>query len=96
MRIRLPARRAAEAFDFEFRGVRYSACLSRFPDGRIAEAFASPSKRGSHVDTDVNDSMTLLSIALQYGVPVEAIKGAVCRDEAGVAAGFLGALIDAI
>jgi hypothetical protein len=35
----LPNRRPREGFDFEHAGVRYTACVGRYPDGSPAELF---------------------------------------------------------
>lgn len=39
IRLRLPNRRASTTFDVEAGGLRYTATVSRFPDGRIGELF---------------------------------------------------------
>lgn len=46
MRERLPNRRAAETFGFEHGGRKWTATISRFPDGRVAEIFIDGSKGG--------------------------------------------------
>ncbi len=38
-RERLPNRRLGETFELEVAGLRYTATVGRFPDGRIAELF---------------------------------------------------------
>jgi hypothetical protein len=76
-RRRLPNRRANEIVDFEHDGQRYTAAISRFPSGKIAEVFLSSGKYGAAVHLHAQDSAVLCSLALQFGVPVETILHAV-------------------
>jgi hypothetical protein len=46
-RERLPNRRGSATFDFEIDGLKYSATVSRFSDGRIGELFISNHKSNS-------------------------------------------------
>jgi hypothetical protein len=96
MRQRLPQRRASETFGLECAGLRYTATISRFDDGRIAEIFLSNHKAGSHADTAAKDSAVVCSIALQHSVPLEAIRKALLRDSRGVASSPLGVALDLI
>jgi hypothetical protein len=76
-RQRLPNRRASEIADFEHAGQKYSAAISRFPNGKIAEVFLSSGKYGAAVHLHAQDSAVLCSLALQFGVPVETILHAI-------------------
>ena len=49
-RQRLPDRRAAEVFDFEHNGRKWTATFSRFADGAIAELFIDGSKEAPIVE----------------------------------------------
>jgi hypothetical protein len=93
-RQRPPNRRASENFDFEVDGLRFTATVSRFPDGRIAELFLNSNKIGNATDTNARDSAIVLSFALQYGADIETIRRALCRDSKGKALGPLGAALD--
>jgi hypothetical protein len=42
----LPNRRANESFTFEVDGLRFTATISRFPDGRVGELFLNNHKAG--------------------------------------------------
>ena len=53
-RQRLANRRAAETFGFECNGLHYTASISRFPDGSLAEIFIGNAKAGSHSDAAAN------------------------------------------
>jgi hypothetical protein len=80
--MRLPDRRAVERFEFGFSGQLYTACLGRFNDGGIAEIFLSGNRRsGSMVEGMARDEAVLLSLALQYGCPVDVILAALGRRE---------------
>jgi hypothetical protein len=77
MRQKQANRRANEIADFEHGGQKYSAAISRFPNGKIAEVFLSSGKYGAAVHLHAQDSAVLCSLALQFGVPVETILHAV-------------------
>jgi len=96
MRLRLPARRASETFDFQCNGLLCHATVSFFSDGPLAEIFLSTAKAGSHSDSAAKDSAVVASIALQYGVPLETITHALLRDATGRAASPLGRALDLI
>jgi hypothetical protein len=73
MRQRLPNRRPNEVADFEHDGLRYTAAVTRFPDGSIAEIFLTSAKYGSAVHLHANDAAILASLALQHGASAETI-----------------------
>lgn len=87
-------RRASEVFDFESMGMRFTASLSRYPDGRIAELFVDNHKAGSAIGTLVRDTAILFSFAVQHGADVEAIRRALTRNSDGSACGPLAAALD--
>ena len=92
----LPNRRASELFDFEAMGLRFTASVSRYPDGRVSELFCDNHKAGSQIGTLVRDAAILLSFALQHGADIEAIRRALCRDSSGRALGPIGEALDLI
>jgi hypothetical protein len=93
-RERLPNRRAAETFEVEADGLRYTATVSRFADGRIGELFLTNHKSNSQADTNARDSSIAFSFAVQHGADPHAISQALCRDSRGRASGPLGAALD--
>lgn len=95
-RQRLPNRRANQTFNFECNGLAYSATISRFPNGDLAEIFISNSKAGSHSDAAAKDSAVVASLALQHNVPLNTIRKALLRDARGNAASPLGVALDVI
>jgi hypothetical protein len=95
-RERLPDRRSNESFSFELNGLRFSATVSRFPDGRIGELFLNNHKFGNQSDTNARDAAILLSFALQHGADLETIRRALCRDSHGRALGPIAEALDII
>src|SRR5262245_44754760 len=93
-RRRLANRRANESFSFEVSGLRFTATVSRFPDGHISELFLNNHKAGNQSDTNARDGPIVLSFALQYGADIDAIRKALCRDAAGKALSPIGAALD--
>jgi hypothetical protein len=95
-RERLPNRRACVSFSFVCNDLDYTATVSYFADGRLAEIFLSNCKAGSHSDAAAKDSGVVCSIALQHNVPVETIRRALLRDARGNPSSPLGAALDII
>ena len=95
-RQRLPNRRLCESFSFELDGLRFTATVGRFPDGRIGELFLNNHKHGNQSDTNARDAAILLSFALQHGADINAIRKALCRDSAGRALGPVARALDLI
>jgi hypothetical protein len=94
-RSRLPARRVSETFGFEVGGLYYRATISRFPEGSlVAEIFLSSHKSGSQADANARDAAVAASLALQYGCPLEVLRGALLRDMQGRPATPLGVALD--
>src|SRR6516165_9863942 len=95
-REKLPNRRSSLLFNFESMGMRFTASVSHFPDGRIAELFVDNHKAGSAIGTLVRDAAIIFSFAVQHGADPEAIRRALCRDSAGRALGPIGEALDTI
>jgi len=76
--------------------VRYRATVGYFVDGRLAEVFIDNSKAGSHSDTNARDGAVLCSLLLQYGAPVDVIRGALMRNANGSPSGPLALALDLI
>jgi hypothetical protein len=73
-RQRLNNRRGSLRFSFRHDGALYSATLSKFPDGRLAEIFIDAHKPDSALAVHANDAAVLASILLQHGVTAAAIR----------------------
>ena len=93
-RQRLPDRRPSETFTFELHGLRFTATVSRFADGRIGELFIDNHKAGSAIGTLLRDSAIAFSFAVQHGADAEAIRHALCRNSQGQPLGPLGVALD--
>jgi len=93
-RERLPNRRAAMTFGVEVNGLRYTATVGRFADGRIGELFLINHRSNSQADTNARDSAIVFSFAVQHGADPRAIRRALCQDSHGRASGPLGAALD--
>lgn len=96
-RSRLRNRRLAHIVNFEVGGHRFIASIGFFDDGRIAELFInSTMKAGSEADVNAADGAFAISLALQYGCPLDVIRQGVKRNEDGSPQGPLGAALDAV
>jgi hypothetical protein len=93
-RQRLPNRRRTEIIDIEFRGAEYTLLIGRFADGTIAEAFVEPRKVASDRAEDSRDAGIIISIALQCGVTIEAMRASVSRVERGRPSSLTGFVLD--
>jgi hypothetical protein len=70
----LPNRRGSMRFSFEHDGALYSATLSKFPDGRLAEIFIDARKSDSALAVHASDAAVLASLLLQHGITAAAIR----------------------
>jgi ribonucleoside-diphosphate reductase alpha chain len=95
-RERLPDRRLCESFSYQHGGLKYTASIARYGDGRFAQIFVSNHKSGSDADAAAKDSAVICSIALQHGVPIDTIRKALLRDARGNPASPMGAALDII
>ena len=73
-RRRLENRRGSLRFSFEHGGAVYSATLSKFSDGQLAEIFIDAHKPDSQLAVHVSDAAVLASLLLQHGVTAAAIR----------------------
>ena len=92
----LPQRRASETFDLRFWSQNFTITVGRYPDGMIGEVFIDGGKTGQDVQSTARDAAVVISLALQHGVPIEAIRHAVTRNSNGEAASILGATVDCL
>ncbi len=94
-RQRLPNRRPHALISFEHDGIRYTAGLGHFPDGRLAEIFLNvPGKVGTAIEAIARDQAIAASIGFQHGVSAETLRKALTRDTSGAASGVVGVLLD--
>ena len=97
----LPQRRVTETavitFRVPFNGARrdYTVSTGFFPDSRQpAEVFVTGAKVGTEVEATARDGAILISLALQHGISLEVMRGAITREENGEASTIVGAVLD--
>jgi hypothetical protein len=90
----LPNRGLSENFTFELDGLRFTATVSYFENGQLAELFLNNHKADNQSDTNAKDSAIVLSFALQHGADAEAVRRALSRNSQGHALGPLGTALD--
>lgn len=95
-RNRLPNRRKGDVITFSHESIRYTAQVSRYSDGALAEIFLDADKPGSPIDIMAKDMATLASLALQHGVPVGDVKAALSQELNGTMRGPLGVLLQMV
>ena len=96
MRRTLPQRRAAETFDMRFRSQNFTVTVGFYADSTPGEVFIDGGKTGQDVQSTARDAAVVLSLAMQHGTPIEAIRRAVTRSGSGEAASILGAVVDVL
>lgn len=92
-------RRYSETFSFDVNRdgvppIAYTATVSFFPDGRVADLFIRGGKAGSDVSISTNETALAVSMALQHGTPLETIRKAMPRTNDGRPEGAIGTLLD--
>jgi hypothetical protein len=90
----LPSRRLSQNFTFELGGLKFTATVGYYPDGRIGELFLNNHKQGNPSDINARDSAIACSFALQHGADINALRKALSRDGKGIALSPLGAALD--
>jgi len=96
-RRRLPDRRKCETIAFEHGGLKYAVTMGYFPDGSVGEIFLNTDgKAGSAADVSASDAALAVSLALQYGCPLEVIRSSVKRNADGSPQGPLAAALDKV
>ena len=88
-RQRLPNRRAHELLSFEHAGIRFTAGVGRYEDGRLAAIFLNSAKHGTAVDVNARDAAVAASLLLQHGCHVDTLRRALTRNNDGSASGPL-------
>jgi hypothetical protein len=96
----LPNRRQITTFKFSHSMVgehRYLASVAFFPDGRPAELFLNTDMRaGSESDVNASDAAVAISLALQYGCPLDVLRNSMKRNADGSPTGPLAHALDLI
>lgn len=74
----------------------YTATVGFYDDGRVGEVFIGSRKIGTDADVAMKDAAIALSLALQYGCPLQAFQGTFMRRNDGVAESAIGQVVDLI
>jgi ribonucleoside-diphosphate reductase alpha chain len=77
-------------------GLRFTVTVGRFDGGQPAEIFITNHRAGSAAGIMASDAAIAASLALQFGCPVEVLRGALSRDRHGNASSPLGVALDLI
>jgi hypothetical protein len=92
----LPYRREAETIASEHRGAGFTMTTGRYEDGRLGEVFINAGHANSALDAIISDAAIAISLALQFGCPLDTLSHAMKRDSSGTAASPIGAALDKI
>ncbi len=79
-RTHLPNRRPSHIETLDVAGQEFTACIGFDPaTGRPCEIFLDATKRDSMFGAMLADAATVISIALQYSVPIDSLRKSVGR-----------------
>ncbi len=94
----LPDRRASETVTMIHDGFKFDLSTGYYEDGGVGEAFVHA--RGRNVNSTlaniIQDAAIIISLARQWGVPIEKMREGVLRDEDGKPATIIGCALDAV
>jgi hypothetical protein len=91
----LPSRRFAETFDLVHADQRYQVTTGHHPDDPTpAEVFIAGAKVGTDLESVARDGAVLISIALQFGVPLLVMRDAITRNPNGTPMTVVGAVLE--
>jgi hypothetical protein len=94
MRSRLQNRRQNSSFELCHAGMKFTASIGFYADGRPGEVFLSSNRIGSPIEAMARDAAIMASLAMQHGADLETIRASLTRDCDGSAATAIGAAID--
>jgi hypothetical protein len=89
-------RRFAINGSFVSAGARVDMTSGYYADGRIAEVFLNADRANSLLDFLMSDAAIAVSLALQYGAPLDELRHAMKRDARGAAVSPIGQALDLI
>ena len=92
----LPQRRRAETFAIVCRNQPVAITAGFYDDGTLGEVFIDTGKSGADLAHVARDAAVVISLALQHGVSIEAIRHAVTHSGSGEPASILGAVVDVL
>lgn len=93
-RRRLPNRRLSMTYTVRHNNKPHELTIGYYPDLTPGEMFVDTDRPGADMNMLAHDAMVVASLALQYGCPLDVIRDAVLRHEAGEPATLIGAIAD--
>ncbi len=93
-RATLPHRRAATTCEVKHGQQSVTVTVGYYADGSLGEVFVTAPKVGSSLEAIARDAAVLLSIAAQFGVPLDTLRHAVTREQDGSPSSIIGAVLD--
>lgn len=97
-RAHLPNRRPSDTVTLEHEGWPFHLSTGYYEDGGIGEMFIHVHGKSvnSMLANLAQDAAIIISLARQWGVPAEKMKGSVLRDEEGKPTTLIGCALDAL
>jgi len=94
----LPQRRHSINFTVQFWKQPWHVTCGFYEDhSTVGEVFINAARTpGTDLDAMARDGAILLSLALQYGIPIDTIRGALTRNPAGDPSSIVGLVVDRI
>lgn len=93
IRENLPARRACVNTTVEVGNFKMIMGVGFYDDGRPGEVFVSNTMTGTDFDAMSRDCAVVLSIAMQYGIPLDEIHKSLTKDSSGRPSSVMGELV---
>ena len=93
-RKRLDNRRRSETFVLRFWNDKFHVTVGYYGGNDPGEVFVAGSKSGAQLDSVCRDGAVMLSLAMQYGIPLEVIRDALTRESNGEPSTIIGAIVD--
>ena len=91
----LPQRRANFTFDVKFWNQPWAITVGLYQSGDPGEVFVNAKRTpGTDLDAMARDAAILLSLCLQFGVPLETIRGALTRNADGSPSSIMGLICE--
>jgi hypothetical protein len=91
-----PNRRASENMALQHFGADFMITAGRYPDGTLAEIFMNAAHANSALDAIISDAAIAISLALQFGCPLDTLRHALKRDSLGNPSSPIGAALDLV
>lgn len=99
VRERQPSRCASEVINYAVKrdgvdAIKYVARVGYYWDGRVSQVFLDAGKSGTDLKISSAETAIAVSLALQYGCPLEVLRKAMPRTNDERPEGAIGTLLD--